>query len=142
MFNYIVVVANSGATAIASGAKVTDVLPAGVTLSGSINASGWTCTTSGNTAFTCLYSGAIATGATLPQIIIPAYLNLTAPIGAPIKNVAAVCQLTGTTTLDCTTIPSDCNPTDPNYNPVTNKCDPAVILVIPSFDLSIKKYAK
>ena len=50
LFNYIVVVVNSGTTAIASGAKVTDTLPSGVTISGAINASGWTCTTSGNTA--------------------------------------------------------------------------------------------
>lgn len=141
LFNYIVVVVNSGTTAIASGAKVTDTLPSGVTISGAINASGWTCTTSGNTAFTCLYPNTIATGATLPQIVIPAYLDMTVPVGTPIKNVAAVCELSGAT-LDCTTVPGDCSPSDPNYNPVTNKCDPAVINVVPSIDLSIKKYVK
>lgn len=65
-------------------------------------------------------------------------------MNTPIRNVAAVCvrdpsKPTTDPANNCTPDPEPCQPTNPNYNPTTGKCDPATVIV-GGLDLAIKKY--
>ncbi len=144
VYPYTFVVTNSG-TAVALGARVVDTLPAGIEIIGTPTGTGWACTMSGQT-MDCMYDTPIAIGATAPTITAQARIRATVAAGTSIRNVAAVCARDPSKPATdpanaCVPDPVLCKIGDLNYNPVTQQCDPAtVVLTGTGFDLSIKKY--
>lgn len=121
------------------GTVVVDNMPADIEIIGTPVGTDWACSVSGQT-IKCVYSKIIALNSSAPDITISARIRPTAPLDTPIRNVAAVCSPVAPAT-DCTPNPSECKPTDINYDPTTGKCDPATVTpVLPT--ITIKKYAK
>jgi uncharacterized repeat protein (TIGR01451 family) len=100
--SYLISVTNSGPQASSGVTTVQDILPVGVTASGSATGVGWSCAYSGVT-LTCISSQVVGSGATYPLITVPVIVTATA--GQSVTNIAAVdnpleanrCMLTGST---------------------------------------------
>jgi uncharacterized repeat protein (TIGR01451 family) len=74
IFNYVIRVTNNGPASVSGTTTVVDTLPTGVTQSGTVSASPWNCSVSGQTV-TCTVTAAIASGANFPDITIPVKIN-------------------------------------------------------------------
>jgi uncharacterized repeat protein (TIGR01451 family) len=122
--SYLIRVTNSGPQSSSGVTTVQDILPVGVTASGSASGSGWTCSYSGAT-LTCTSTQVVPSGGTYSDITVPVIVTVTA--GQSVTNIAAVdnpnevnrCNTDGSMPANAT---ASCNK-DPNNS------DPAVISV-------------
>lgn len=73
--SYTIAVSNSGGAATTGAVTVTDTLPAGLTLSGTPSGTGWICTTTSTTAFSCTRSDALNASSSYPTIAIAVTVN-------------------------------------------------------------------
>ncbi len=78
--SYSIVVSALATGGLTTGAEVvvTDSLPAGVLIDGTVNGAGWACTTTSSAAFTCRRSDVLAAGASYPAISVPVRVTLAA----------------------------------------------------------------
>jgi large repetitive protein len=86
---YTIAVGASASAGPTTGALVTvsDTLPSGVTLNGSVSGSGWSCTPAGTSSFSCTTSVIVAAGANYPDITVPVSVGLAAD--ATVTNTAS-----------------------------------------------------
>ena len=85
--NYIIRVSNVGPLSTSGTTTVKDILPSGVTVSGSATGTGWTCTYTG-ASLSCESTLVIASGAAYPDITIP--VRVTATANTTVTNYATV----------------------------------------------------
>ena len=116
---YRFVVTNLGPVTATGTTTVEDTLPNDVSIT-SVSGTGWNCTQDGNRKFKCTRTENLVMGASFPQIVVDAQTSATILAG----------EYSNTATLKN---PGDTNP--------KNNQDPANIqIVLPGFDLSVKKY--
>lgn len=134
-FNYSIAASNSGTTAYFGDLRITDSLPAGLTVN-SYTLNGWTCSPAasvvGPTTITCdrtYTSGApLAVGATTPAVV----LNATSTTTGAINNIATVTAVT------CNLGTGNCGDGDASSYPVTSSTGPnsADIRLLKTVDLA------
>lgn len=88
---FTILVSNAAQAAPVEGViTVTDNLPANLTLAG-FSGTGWSCTGIGTSAVSCSYSGGLAAGASLPNLILTINVGAGTPVGlGAITNTATV----------------------------------------------------
>jgi uncharacterized repeat protein (TIGR01451 family) len=122
--SYLISVTNSGPQASSGVTTVQDILPVGVTASGSATGVGWSCAYSGVT-LTCTSSQVVGSGASYPLITVPVIVTATA--GQSVTNIAAVDNPNETNR--CNTDGSMPVGAGASCNKDPNNSDPAVITI-------------
>lgn len=128
---YAISVTNNGPSQAVAPITVSDTLPAGITFTGIVSGDGWT-VAAGSAAQTpvLVYSGALASGATAPQVVIATHVAADAYVtSTDTTGDTETHQLTNTATVDSAT---------PDTNP-TNDTDDATVDVTEQADLSVTK---
>lgn len=105
-FDYILTpsVAGSVAEDLPLSIRVSDTLPAGVTLTTVPTGAGWNCTTTSLSAFECAYTvaGSIPPGTDLPEITVPVVLDTGLQLGATLVNTATIVSTDAATSVNAT----------------------------------------